>query len=260
MAHEDPDCITTDLENVNRADRPHVCIRRGVHWATCEHPETCRGCVPREAEHGLLCAVCWAKVEDALGRVEELIVHLRSIDSNGQAIGERVQTTMQKRLVVPDSWLAADGLMEALGSPAIPSTASIDEAFVIAKDAVGVWADPDPIVSTREGAKRAVVLVKRMQVALSRWPDSEVDWRRVPEILCPSCSQATLYRKGPLHFHDEIMVQCAESPLLYDRILDGEWEFGYPYCEFRMDWFEWLDRYSKPIEAAFAMFEKRRAT
>lgn len=256
----DHDCITNHLSKVPRVDRPRACRRRGVHYADCQHPDTCRGCVPRTAVVGELCPVCWAKVHDAfdtedrrVSRVEELITHLRSIEKAAQAVGERVDTSAVKRLVIPDSWLAADGLMDALGAPKIPSTASIDDTFRLARDAVQDWTDLESIVSTREGAKRAVVLVKRIQVALSRWPDSETDWRHVPVMLCPSCVQPTLYRKGPLEFEDEITIECAGSNLMYDQGI------GYDTCEWAMDWFAFLETYSRPIEAAFNIHRKGRS-
>lgn len=259
----DHPCITHSLEKVHPADRPRRCYRRGVHFAECQHPDTCRGCVPRTAVVGELCPVCWAKVVDALARVGNLIVHLRSIEKAGQALGERVDTSAANRLIIPEPWTAADGLMDALGAPSIPSTASIDETFRRAGDAVAEWSDPESIVSTREGSKRAVVLVKRVHLALSRWPDSEVDWRKVPLMLCPSCQQATLYRKGPLYYQDELTIECAESHLMYDepalRGSGGEviqWRLGYPYCEWKMDFLEWLAVYSKPIEAAFAIHRR----
>lgn len=241
----DTTCITHDLELVGRADRPRPCFRRGEHYAACPDTERCRGCVPRSATYGFLCPVCWAKITDALSRVEHLIVHLRSIEKDAQAVGERVDTSATKRLIVPQSWLTADMLLEALGSPPIPSTASIDDAFAHAAAAVAGWADVEAIVASREGAKRAVVLVKRMQTALQRWPDSEVEWREVPMILCPRCHERTLYRKAPLEYGDDITIECHNSPLMY------EIGFGYDYCEFRQDWFEWLEVFGPVIEAVY---------
>jgi hypothetical protein len=262
---DDHVCVTNTLERVNRVDRPAPCRRRDTHYASCEDNDACRGCVPRSATHGELCIVCWRKVVDALSRVEDLIVHLRSIDKDAQAVGERVQTTMQKRLVVPDSWLVADDLLEALGAPPIPSTASIDEAFALAADAVNAWGDLEAIVSDREGAKRAVVLVKRMQLALKRWPDSEAHYRHVPYLLCPSCSQRTLWRRAPLELGDDLVVECSGSHLMYDepgtRDWQGEvtrWRLGYPYCEWRMDWDEFALVYG-PIFAALIEAEDRAA-
>jgi hypothetical protein len=193
--------------------------------------------------------VCWAKTQDALSRVENLIVHLRSIEKMAQAVGERVDTTMEKRLILPETWMAADGLMEALGANVIPSTATIDEAFLIARVAVAEWDDAETIVQSREGAKRAVVLVKRMQTALKRWPDSEVDLRPIPWISCPNCRYAHLWRKAPLEFLDDIRVTCG-TELGYERGL------GYEQCEWSMDWFEWLDLYGPIIEHVWTQQER----
>jgi hypothetical protein len=195
--------------------------------------------------------VCAAKATDALGRVAELICHLRSIERGGQALGERVDTSATKRLILPESWLAADSLMDALGAHPIPSTTTVEDTFYRVSYAVSAWSDFEARASTRDGAKRAVVLVKRMQTALSRYPDSEVDWRWIPVMLCPSCGQATLHRRGPIHFEDDLLIQCAGSNLMYEQGI------GYDSCEWAMDFFEWLDVYSKPIEAAFAIHAKQ---
>jgi hypothetical protein len=196
----------------------------------------------------MLCRVCWAKTLDALSRVENLIVHLRSIEKMAQAVGERVDTTMEKRLILPETWMAADSLLDALGQPPIPSTASIDNAFALARDAVAAWADAEAIVQTREGAKRAVVLVKRMNMALKRWPDSEVGMRRIPYLACPICHLAHLWRKGPVEEGDELIVMCGT-------------DYGYPpelgyNCRFTADWFEWLDKYGPVITALFKEIDR----
>lgn len=233
---DDRVCITHDpmWSRIPPVDRPRPCYRRGLHYAACENPDECRGCVPRSATHGYLCPVCHDKLVDALGRVEALIVHLRSIERPAQAIGERVDTSQEKSILVPDSWLAADGLMEALGAPPIPSTASIDDAFELARDAVNAWSDLDRIVNTKEGAKRSVVLVRRMQTALRRWPDSEAEWRAVPFIACPSCRALSLWRKAPIHYLDEILIMCNTEG-----------------CGYEMDFFKWLDDYRPVIEGIY---------
>jgi len=247
-------CVTNDLELVHPADRPRRCTAKvqdatgrwvPAHYAACADPESCRGCVPRDADNGWLCRACYAKVRDALTRVGELIVHLRSIEKAPQALGERVDTSMEKSIIVPETWIAADGLMEALGARPIPSTASIDETFALARAAVDEWADLDAIVQTREGAKRAVVMVKRMQTALRRWPDSEAQYRYVPHVRCPNCRQLTLWRRAPALVGDDLVIECSDSPLMYDDV------DSYPYCEWRQDWFEWLDEYKPYIEWVF---------
>ncbi|GAA5198596.1 hypothetical protein [Microbacterium jejuense] len=235
------DCVTNTLELLPGADRPRPCLQKvfddesgrwvPAHWATCDNPN-CRGCVPREAEHGKLCRTCYSKITDALSRVEELIVHFRSIDKTAQAIGERVDTSMTKSIVIPDAWLAADGLMEALGAPPIPSTASIDDTFELARQAVGEWADVDSIIATREGAKRAVVLVKRLQTALKRWPDAEVLYRPIPWFVCEQCrTRGSLWRRSPVEQGDDLLIEC-----------------GTPDCGWSAEWFGWIETHKQALE------------
>lgn len=226
-------CITTDREwwgSVPRVDRPFACHRRGIrdgvrvpeaHYAECDN-DLCRGCVPRSAAHGtMLCPVCLAKFKDSLGRLGWLISHLRSIERAAGAVGERVDTSMTKSILLPDSWDAADELMVALGAPKFRSTDTIDMAIQKAHDVVADWWENlDHRVNTSEGASQAVVTVKRMQNALHRWPDAEAERRRIPGLLCPSCGQKHLFRHAPLEYLDDIYVKCSTED-----------------CDYRMPWF-----------------------
>lgn len=239
---DDQVCITHYMTEVPRRDRPYPCNRRGQHYADCEGQEdgTCRGCVPRSATNGLLCPVCSDKFTDALSRLKWLISHLRSIDNGGQQ-QERVSTSMEQSLIIPDSWLAADGLMEALGSVPFRSTASIDQAIRQAGAVVAGWeADLDGRLNTEHGAQQAVVTVKRMQNALHKWPDAEAEYRHIPYVVCPTCQEKNLYRRAPLEYLDDIFVQCATDD-----------------CGYRHDWFDWLDIYA-PIFEGMEKDMKRR--
>ncbi len=129
---DDRYCISTDelWKNVHPIDRPRRCVQKvwdeateawvPAHYAICAD-EACRGCVPRVATHGFLCPTCWRKVTDGLSRVGEMVVHLRSIEKPAQAIGERVSTSMERSILIPDTWVAADGLLEALGAAPGPA-------------------------------------------------------------------------------------------------------------------------------------------
>lgn len=238
-------CLTHEpfWQTIPRLDRPRPCNRRGLHYAACENPALdpsnmepgqCRGCVPRSATHGFLCDVCDARIRDSLPRIEQMIVHLRSIEKMPDALGERVDTSMTRSILVPDSWIAADGLMEALGAAPIPTQATIDDAFQLASDAVHEWDDLDRIINTREGAKRAIVLVRRLQTALRRWPDSEAEYRWVPYLACGQCRQLSLYRKAPIHYLDEILILCATEG-----------------CGYECDWFQWVKDFAPVIEGVF---------
>lgn len=249
MPDEHETCITNheSMGAVPRRDRPFPCRRRGrdgnggridaAHFADCENQE-CRGCVPRSATHGYLCPVCYRRVVDALGRLAWLIAHLRSIEKPAQAIGERVDTSMEKSILMPDPWIVADELMVSLGARVIPSTASIDEAIALAHRAVDV--DVDAWVNTLEGATSAVILLKRMGVALRRWPDSEAQYRQIPYLQCPNCSHPHLWRSAPERAGDELRVVC-----------------GTPECGYAIAWDVWVKQYA-PAFAAIETDMKRR--
>ncbi|MFJ4173373.1 hypothetical protein [Microbacterium sp. NPDC089696] len=250
MADDQTMCITTHTDvmgAIHRADRPFPCRRRGItpdgtrvpvaHYATCENAE-CRGCVPRSAQHGYLCGVCYRRVVDALGRLAWLISHLRSIEKAAQAVGERVDTSMEKSILMPDPWIAADELMVSLGARQIRSTATIDEAIQLAHDAVAL--DVDEWVSTEAGATQAVVMLKRMGVALKRWPDSEAQFRPIPYLQCPNCGYTHLWRSAPDHFGDELRVVC-----------------GSEGCGYVIAWTAWVKQYA-PAFAAIETDMKRR--
>lgn len=249
MPDEHDICITNheSMRAIHRADRPFPCRRRGMtpageripeaHFAECEN-QACRGCIPRSAQHGYLCGVCYRRVVDALGRLAWLIAHLRSIEKPAQAIGERVDTSMEKSILMPDPWIAADELMVALGARVIPSTASIDEAIRLAHDAVAI--DVDAWVNTLDGATSAVILLKRMGVALRRWPDSEAQFRAIPYLQCPNCSHPHLWRAAPERVGDELRVVC-----------------GTPDCGYEVAWEMWVTQYA-PAFAAIEADMKRR--
>ena len=237
---DDRVCITnhTDIMGaIHKPDRPFPCRRRDQHYASCDN-EACRGCVPRSATHGMLCSVCYRRVVDAFGRLAWLISHLRSIEKPAQALGERVDTSMEKSILMPDPWIAADDLMVALGARPIPSTADIDEAISLAHAAVSI--DVDQWVNTLEGAASAVILLKRMGIALRRWPDSEAQFRPIPYLRCPSCGEPHLWRAAPEHFRDELRVVC-----------------GTPECGYQLAWEAWAEQYA-PAFAAIESDMKRR--
>lgn len=209
---DDRPCVTNheSMGAVPFRDRPFPCRRRGLHYASCPDPEQCRGCVPRSALHdSFLCPACSKRVNDTVDQLGWLIAHLRSIEKPAQALGERVATSMERSILMPDTWIAADELLTAIDAPVIPSTASMDDAIRHAHDAVAAWtANLPERLNTLEGATQAVVLMKRVSVALKRWPDSEAELRPIPHMKCPSCGWDHLWRQGPAKKGDDERVIC----------------------------------------------------
>ena len=232
-------CITHSLSDLPPEDRPRPCMTRDEHYPTCSgytiEGRRCKGCLPMTAEYGHLCDTCFTRYVDALGRVGTLTHHLRSIEKSGQAVGERVSTSREPKLPIYDSWLAADGLMAAMGWGPIPAAANIDEAgryaHAVAQQAKQ-FAEED--VHHREDAINAVILVRRFHQALARWPDSETESRHVPGVRCLECTQAELYRIAPRWKGDDMKVLCRG-------------------CGWESDWFTWWETTRPYIEAYKAL-------
>lgn len=226
-------CITHSLGDIPKGERPAPCFHKDEHYPACDGAP-CRGCLPRSTAVGKLCATCWERYEDALGRVAYIVHHLRSIENQAQPLGERVSTSREPKLPIPDAWLAADGILETIGVNGIPSTASIDDAGRIAYEAARIARDFSRAdVTEREGATNAVLLVRRMHRALARWPDTEAQRRHVPHVMCLHCESPSLYRVAPTRPGGEMTVTCAT--------------FG---CGFEDDWFTWWEATRPYVEAA----------
>lgn len=229
-------CITNDMRAEPRATRPWPCTLRDRHLETCSNDE-CWGCFPRPAEFGCLCAHCFEKANDAVKRSGAMIRHLRSIETEGQALGERVSTSREHRILMPQSWLTADALLKALTGREIPSTATLDGTQVLVEAAMAEWSDLRARVSREADAASAVRVTLIMRGALRRWPGAEAESRPIPRpIRCAKCSRLSLVRKAPLDYLGDIYVECEE-------------------CGDRTDWWEWIRRYR---DLASAVIDARK--
>jgi len=258
-------CITTAMPG-----RP--CIIRGEHleaclWAQIEDaakvegvttgmimqareqvglsvpPKPCRGCVPRPAEHGLLCDTCWPKFEQALAIAEDLITHLRSIDRPAQSV-DGVRTAQGSKVIVPGSWLAADELWSDLvqmviahaGDPehepdwpvasaqrvevGIRTTATLDEVAAGVRRLVAWIGDPETFSARTAGAEAAVVFFRHVQTQLHRFPMDDTA-APMPMLRCRHCKMFAVRQHPPLHYLAERVLKCdvcdhEADPLLVD--------------------------------------------
>ncbi|MBK5248130.1 MAG: hypothetical protein JJE50_01650 [Actinomycetales bacterium] len=59
------------------------CVVRGQHRQTCEtrdrEVDPCKGCLPRAAEYGNLCAFCFQRLQSDVATAPALVAHLREI-------------------------------------------------------------------------------------------------------------------------------------------------------------------------------------
>lgn len=193
-------CIT----NTRHPELANVVVNPCAHRPAVEGEDG----KPRRATHGFLCTTCWHKLSDALKRVATLVVHLRSIDTTGQVANDRVSSSLTWRLPIPASWMAADSIMAALGSPPIPSTAGLAVTKAMVEAAVRLWKNPETVVSRVDGAVSAVVLYRHVQTALARWPSEDADREMPAPLRCPGCQKLTLWYRAPLEYLDDLEVKC----------------------------------------------------
>lgn len=198
--------------------RQNPCTVRDHHTQTCLD-EDCPGCLPRRASRGYLCQHCFEKLDDALRATVPLVEHLRSATIGKAPAAERVSSSMAWTLPGPEEWRAADEILDVLGAPPIPSTATPAQAKAAAVSAVALWSDPEQCVSSIIGAVRAIEFFRRVQTILARWPDSEADRTLPDRMRCHNCAQRGLLRKSPLEYLDDIEVVC-------------------PACGHRHDWWQ----------------------
>ena len=199
------EAVTHCITNTRHPELAHVGQMPCVYPASDEDKEA----QPRKAVKGRLCFSCWKKLEDALGRVEGVVMHLRSTEGGGQGLTERVASSLTWRLPIPPSWMMADSIVHALGAPAIPSTADLDETREHIRTAVKAWTrDPETVVQTVDGAAAAVVLYRHVQSAIAGWPEVDADRLMPAPLRCPKCQSLALNYRAPLEYLDDLRVTC----------------------------------------------------
>jgi hypothetical protein len=193
----------------------HRCTVRDQHLETCLD-EACGGCLPRRAARGYLCQHCYEKLDEALRVTAQLVEQLRSATVGRAPSEDRVSASMKWTLPGPEEWRAADELMEALGAPQLPSTATPAQARVAAREAVALWSDPERNVSTILGAVRAVEYFTRVQTIMHRWPEAESERVLPDRMRCHQCQQRGLIRRSPLEYLDDVEVVCPACHHVHD--------------------------------------------
>lgn len=210
-------CLTNDIPDLRS------CTVHGQHQAHCNgfawrydreleidmptHDE-CTGCLPRQAEHGLLCWSCWMRVTEALSKAHDMITHLRSVDRAQQIDNGGVRADPGWVIPVPMTWRMADELIMLAGHPApgFPSTADEDEVSAITHATLptdaAVW------VARDAGAEAALRFVVIMQTAMAAHPMEEYE-HRVTNVRCHVCGMRSLVWKPPLAFEDAVRIECS---------------------------------------------------
>lgn len=179
-------CVTNSTRGVSS------CTVKNQHVASCtgfNRDRECTGCLPRKAEHGMLCWSCWERLVHAYTRFDEFTGLLNGVERAVQRDNAGVRGSVSSHIPLPGTWLAIEECRSFLKS----LTGMIDE-----------W------VSTVWGAEDAVRFTRAAEVAYRTFPIEESP-HRLRRQRCPKCSQQTLVWHPPQYFGDHVRVACSDA-------------------------------------------------
>lgn len=204
-------CVTVD-PGVSGV-RP--CVHLGEHHSGCEEAE-CRGCLPREARYGVVCARCWYALELAWAEwslLEPYLTRYSRLSPRNESVG---RAPAGPSIPLPQTALAADEVRSYL---------------------VGEPQDARAWVSTVDGARDAVGFTRAVQRAVRAHQIAERP-RTLVRMRCPNPIHGTtpplVVWEPPQYAGDTVSVKCEECGrtitdeeqwTAYRRTVDG-WE-GY---------------------------------
>lgn len=204
-------CITSEMPG------ERSCVHRGQHIGRCDGFEwqwvekrqreeatgkACKGCLPKVAQHGLLCWNCWDSVQTAITDwhpFEKMLVGVsRAVQrDNGGVRGQSVGY-----VPLPGTMLAIDEIRSYL------------KTFTGTMDA---W------VSTSEGAKDAVRFARAVPTAM-RTHAVEEKPHKLRRLRCPDCGTLNFVWNPPSQPQSDITVtcECGKAIHEHERTLKGE--------------------------------------
>lgn len=211
------------------------CTLRDQHHDDCTH-EACRGCLPRAADHGLLCARCFGALLDGLALVPVMLDHLTVMgrlagDAHAKPLTDDPPTHGDPAhgTVLPAATLAADELRRLVAAWADvarethPANLRGHRARPWHGDAAtwllshAAWAARQDWVDDLR-----TELAQTLATLRARWPlpdDVEHD-RAVPAVPCPRCDVVALRYYPPAHFRQPFAVACMDCGRLFT---EDEW-------------------------------------
>lgn len=179
-------CVTNDVHGVRS------CTVKGEHAQACtgwKGDRQCAGCLPRPAEHGMLCWSCWERLNIAWNQWGEFITVFAGVDRAVQRDNAGVRGSIAHRIPLSGIWLSIDAVERFM----VSFHGSLDE-----------W------VSKADGAADAVKFLQAAQAAFLAHPVEEKP-HRLKRQRCTKCSQLTLWWHPPQFQLDHVRVVCADE-------------------------------------------------
>lgn len=179
-------CITNDMPGVRS------CTVKGQHADVCNGwrgSRECRGCLPKPAQHGLLCWNCWEQLVDTLTEWPRFAGIISGIDRAVQRDTAGVRTTADGHIPIPATRLSVDEC----------------ESFLTSyKGSADDW------VSRVNGAKDAINFTHMAQTAFRMHPIEEKP-HRVTRFRCAKCGHVSLVWVPPQSAGDHVEVTCSTA-------------------------------------------------
>ena len=175
-------CITHWVDDL----RP--CFRN-MHYADCENPETCKGCVPREAADGYVCAPCSSDIRRALADWAEFMTLL---GNEQRAVTPEPGGSTSK----PGSRLPISVMQQAIEA--------VSRLQASRPPAERLW------VTTPEGASDAVKFAREVRWVLFNYPTRELE-SQIRSSRCPSCGILALVYEPVAQEGGDAFVKCLHA-------------------------------------------------
>ena len=199
------------------------CVTTGQHRTDCPGGK-CRGCLPRDAEHGNLCAWCWNRLTDAIGRIPSLVEHLRVIgEPHAQAAPLTDDRTSPadpaESTVMPAAWLDADELLGLVTSwaqlvieehPVQPMRGPNSAPW---HGDVVAWIGPHLAWCAEQqwAAEMRRELGEYVTTLRHKWPTADdVEPPRTLDMPCPRCDMLALTYTPPRYKGQAFRVECTD--------------------------------------------------
>lgn len=203
-------CVTNEL-----ADEMRPCTRKGEHLISCDGFEytynpkrrrdestgkVCRGCLPREANVGLLCYPCYERVQTAFTEWTPWFTEtIAGIDRLVQRDNGGIRSASQGHIPLPGTMLAINEIESYLKS--FPG-------------------DTEQWVSSYFGAVDAIHFSKAVPAA-RRTHQVEEKAYRIARTRCPECKQQSLIWNPPAKQGADVTVTCQNEACKHQISQDG---------------------------------------
>lgn len=226
-------CITNSVSGIRACKvlDEHLSSCPSLLDPTADEHRDCAGCLPRPAEHGMLCSSCWLRVIDATSNLVDQVTHMRSLETGGgQTDNAGVRGSVIGYWPLASGPVLADMLLVdlVLAVLAYCGDTGRDIPRLLARGTVQgfkpaatveqvrdeveqliefLYGNEAEVVARSAGAEYAVKLARSYQQKQQAYPLHESE-HRVPFIRCRACQRVRLTWRPPSYFHDEVVVTC----------------------------------------------------